>query len=114
MPTHCWNNVIHGAARAARWRERPAARKVSATLPTVLRFPGARGARTATLIYSISSGTGSKMEISKDGFLSLIMSMMMSSFAKRLSKRLEAKPHAATAKVPYSKLEWLYHYHEPE
>lgn len=57
---------------------RRAARKVSATLPTVLRSPGAR---TTTLRYSNSSGTGCKMERSVNGFLSLIMSMMTSSFA---------------------------------
>lgn len=46
---------------------RPATRKVSATLPTVLRFPGAR---IATLIFSNSSETGYKMGRSENGFLS--------------------------------------------
>jgi hypothetical protein len=72
---------------------RPAARKVSATSPTVLRFPGAR---TVTLIYSNSSGIGYKMKRSETGFLSLIMSMMTSSFADRWQVESRLKRTAST------------------
>ena len=60
------NRLILGFSGFTRVMPR-AARKVSAALPTVLRFPGAR---IATQIFSNTLGTGCKMGRSENGSLS--------------------------------------------